>query len=255
MQNDWRSNFWEFLPGRSSRLTFLIYLNDDFEGGCTTFFTPSLEHGVLESRGVRPHTVCGTWHDSFMCDMTHTCVMWLGSRGVRPHTVCGTWLVHMWHDSFMGDMTYSRVTCLIHVWLKSRGVQPHTEFVCIITHMTWHEPIMCDATHSYMWHDSFMCDMIYVWQYSFMCDVAHSCELPRSCVTWLIHVWCPSRSRGVWPHTVFVCGITHMTWHESFMCDVTHSYVTCLIHVTWLIHMGHDSNHVVCGCMLYMYVL
>mmetsp|Transcript_30895 Transcript_30895/g.49851 ORF Transcript_30895/g.49851 Transcript_30895/m.49851 type:complete len:482 (+) Transcript_30895:124-1569(+) len=45
-----------FADGRSSRMTFLIYLNDDFEGGCTTFFTPSLEHGVLEARGVRPHT-------------------------------------------------------------------------------------------------------------------------------------------------------------------------------------------------------
>jgi hypothetical protein len=26
---------------RWSRLTFLVYLNDDFEGGCTTYYTPS----------------------------------------------------------------------------------------------------------------------------------------------------------------------------------------------------------------------
>lgn len=26
---------------RWSKLTFLVYLNDDFEGGCTTFFLPS----------------------------------------------------------------------------------------------------------------------------------------------------------------------------------------------------------------------
>ena len=39
--------------GRMSRLTFLIYLNDDFEGGCTTFFTPSArEPGVLDARGL-----------------------------------------------------------------------------------------------------------------------------------------------------------------------------------------------------------
>jgi hypothetical protein len=45
----------DFNDGRSSRLTFLIYLNDDFNGGCTTFFTPSrVEHGVLDARGVRP---------------------------------------------------------------------------------------------------------------------------------------------------------------------------------------------------------
>jgi hypothetical protein len=38
---------------RWSQLTFLLYLNDDFEGGCTTFYTPG-PAGVLEARGVRP---------------------------------------------------------------------------------------------------------------------------------------------------------------------------------------------------------
>lgn len=41
---------------RWSRLTFLIYLNDDFDGGATTFYTPSPKVGVLDSRGVRPKT-------------------------------------------------------------------------------------------------------------------------------------------------------------------------------------------------------
>jgi hypothetical protein len=44
-----------FADGRTSRLTFLIYLNDDFDGGCTSFFMPSAsEHGVLDARGVMP---------------------------------------------------------------------------------------------------------------------------------------------------------------------------------------------------------
>ena len=38
---------------RRSRLTFLIYLNDGFEGGCTTFYTPS-SAGGLRARGVQP---------------------------------------------------------------------------------------------------------------------------------------------------------------------------------------------------------
>ncbi|CAM0138080.1 hypothetical protein VKS41_001303 [Umbelopsis sp. WA50703] len=39
---------------RWSRLTFLIYLNEEFDGGSTTFFLPSAEEGILEAHGVSP---------------------------------------------------------------------------------------------------------------------------------------------------------------------------------------------------------
>jgi hypothetical protein len=38
---------------RRSRLTFLMYLNDDFEGGCTTFYMPAAGGG-LQAQGVQP---------------------------------------------------------------------------------------------------------------------------------------------------------------------------------------------------------
>ena len=38
---------------RRSRLTFLVYLNDGFTGGATTFYLPS-PGGGLEARGVDP---------------------------------------------------------------------------------------------------------------------------------------------------------------------------------------------------------
>eukprot|EP00041_Stephanoeca_diplocostata_P016318 m.320908 g.320908 ORF g.320908 m.320908 type:complete len:545 (+) comp20327_c0_seq2:232-1866(+) len=39
---------------RWSRLTFLLYLNEGFEGGCTTFFTPGPIEGTLDARGILP---------------------------------------------------------------------------------------------------------------------------------------------------------------------------------------------------------
>ncbi|KAK3833565.1 MAG: hypothetical protein J3R72DRAFT_388705 [Linnemannia gamsii] len=39
---------------RWSRLTFLVYLNDEFEGGGTTFFTPSADVGFLDARANSP---------------------------------------------------------------------------------------------------------------------------------------------------------------------------------------------------------
>ncbi|KAF9915623.1 hypothetical protein BX616_005714 [Lobosporangium transversale] len=39
---------------RLSRLTFLVYLNDEFEGGGTTFFTPSADVGFMDARAVSP---------------------------------------------------------------------------------------------------------------------------------------------------------------------------------------------------------
>jgi len=46
---------------RWSCLTFLIYLNDDFEDGTTTFYMPAAEEGCLDARGVKPcagHVLC-----------------------------------------------------------------------------------------------------------------------------------------------------------------------------------------------------
>ncbi|ORZ10955.1 hypothetical protein BCR41DRAFT_357242, partial [Lobosporangium transversale] len=45
---------------RLSRLTFLVYLNDEFEGGGTTFFTPSADVGFMDARAVSPRAAAGS---------------------------------------------------------------------------------------------------------------------------------------------------------------------------------------------------
>ncbi|KAJ7220677.1 hypothetical protein GGX14DRAFT_431684 [Mycena pura] len=60
-------------PALYSRLTFLIYLNDDFDGGCTTFFLPAAEAGVVDARPVRPRTgtVCVFPHGAAKGSLLH----------------------------------------------------------------------------------------------------------------------------------------------------------------------------------------
>ena len=81
---------------------------------------------------------------------------------------------------------------------------------------------MCDMTHSYVWHDSFMCATWLI----HTCDMTHSYVWHDSftCVTWLIHM----------------CDMTHSyVWHDSFV------RVTCLIHMCDMIH-----SHVWRDCLI-----
>jgi len=114
----------------------------------------------------------------------------------------------------------------------------------------------CDLTHSYVWHDSFICVTWLVRKCDILirtCDMTHSYVWHDSfvCVTWLIHM-CDLTHSYVW-HDSFVCVtwldrmfdmIYSYVWHDSFVCDMTHLYVwpDSFVRATWLIRMCDMTN-------------
>jgi len=207
---------------------------------------------------IRDMTHSCVWHDTFtcvtwliyMCDMTHSCRR-------RDSFICVTWLIHMcdmthsyvWHDSFI------RVTWLIPcMWhdtfihmnesaqtnlLRNTPVSLYACHMSTIKCVTWLVH-MCDMTHSYVWHDSFIRVtwlIPYMWHDTFinMNESAQTnllCHTPVAlyaghmstikCVTWLIHVWHDSFIRVTW--------LIPYMWHDTFIC------------VTWLIYMCYMTH-------------
>ena len=102
---------------------------------------------------------------------------------------------------------------------------------------------MCHMSHSYAWHDSFVCATWLI----HMCGMTYSpCDMTLFyvrhdafiCVTWLIHM-CAITHSCVW-HFSFIC----VTW-PIHKCGITHSKVhhdtfTCK---TWLFHTYIRMSH------------
>ena len=129
----------------------------------------------------------------------------------------------VWHDSIIC------VTWLIHICAMTHSYAWHDSFICLH---------VCDMTHSYVCHDSFICAP---W---FICV----CAVTHSCVTWLFQMWndsfmCDAYIRKMTHSYIcrdsFICGTglkkilrTPYVWHDAW--DVSHDSFIC---VPWLIHM------------------
>jgi len=148
------------------------------------------------------------------------------------------------------------IICLYSLFLWTTLESPYVN-ICVYVYshdpsifMTWLTR-RCNLTHSYVRHDSFVCDMIslYLWYDAFVCVTWRICvcDMTHPCVVWLIHV-------------SFVCGTCriHIVGRDARVCgtwrirtsDVTHSYVGresyvwsgAFVRVTWRIRMC-DTTH------------
>jgi len=119
--------------------------------------------------------------------------------------------------------------------------------VCAYVRVPWlihesrcvHLSSVCDMTHTYVWHDSFicvpwlihMCAMTHSWV-SFCAPLICMWHDSYICVPWLIHM-CDMTHPWVSLCTPLIC-----MWHDSYTRDMTRARMTWRIHMCDMTHLN-----------------
>ena len=229
----------------------LIHLWDMNSFICKTWSHSYVRHDVIHmwdmTHSYMRHDLIHMWdmthsyvrHDSFICEtwLIHMCDM--------ISFICETWSYsYVRYDSFICETwshSYVRYD-LIHMWDLTAVWYSHVlTFICsrlivfiycihILSFDKAHATSCFEVTHSYVWHDSFICVtwLVHnVWHDSFigetrlihMWDMTHSHARHDSCIceTWLVHMWNTTHYQLIRQNDVVFWGL--------LMWDMTRSHV------------------------------